>query len=53
MNKNYLNSCQTNQIVVSLYLIVESSPDWEAGKIDSMPVNVVFTFPVNFALDDK
>jgi TonB family protein len=33
--------------------VVESSPEWEAGKIDGMPVNVVFTFPVNFALDDK
>lgn len=33
--------------------VVESSPEWEAGKIDGMPVNVVFTFPINFALDDK
>jgi TonB family protein len=32
--------------------VVESSPEWEAGKIGGMPVNVVFTFPVNFALDD-
>lgn len=33
--------------------VVESSPDWEAGKIGGIPVNVVFTFPVNFALDNK
>ncbi len=30
--------------------VVESTPDWEPGMQRGIPVNVAFTFPVNFAL---
>jgi len=32
--------------------VVSSSPRWEAGKHEGKPVNVLFTFPINFVLDD-
>ena len=31
--------------------VVESSPNWIAGKQRGVPVNVAFTFPINFVLD--
>ena len=30
--------------------VVTSSPDWEPGKIDGKAVKVMYTFPINFAL---
>jgi hypothetical protein len=30
--------------------VVSSSPDWKPGKQNGQAVNVIFTFPVNFAL---
>jgi len=30
--------------------VISSSPDWEPGKVDGKPVDVIFTFPINFAL---
>jgi hypothetical protein len=30
--------------------VISSSPDWEPGKVDGKPVKVMFTFPINFAL---
>ena len=30
--------------------VVTSSPDWEPGKVDGKPVDVMFTFPINFVL---
>jgi len=30
--------------------VVAGSPDWQPGKQRGVPVNVLFTFPVNFAL---
>jgi len=30
--------------------VVTSSPNWEPGKIEGNPVNVMFTFPINFVL---
>jgi hypothetical protein len=30
--------------------VISSSPSWEAGKIDGKPVDVMFTFPINFRL---
>jgi beta-lactamase regulating signal transducer with metallopeptidase domain len=30
--------------------VVKMSPPWEPGKIDGKPVNVMFTFPIVFAL---
>jgi hypothetical protein len=30
--------------------VVSESPDWQPGKQRGVPVNVLFTFPVNFAL---
>ncbi|MFO7934844.1 MAG: hypothetical protein R6U78_12280 [Bacteroidales bacterium] len=30
--------------------VVTSSPNWEPGKIKGKPVNVMFTFPINFVL---
>ena len=32
--------------------VVRSSPRWEPGKHQGKPVNVLFTFPVNFVLDE-
>jgi len=31
--------------------VVSSSPRWEAGRQQGKPVNVLFTFPINFVLD--
>jgi TonB family protein len=33
--------------------VVNSSPDWEPGKQKGKPVNVLFTFPINFVLQDS
>jgi hypothetical protein len=30
--------------------VITSSPDWEPGKVDGKPVDIMFTFPINFAL---
>ncbi len=30
--------------------VVTSSPDWEPGNVDGKPVDVMFTFPINFTL---
>ena len=30
--------------------VVSTSPDWEPGMVDGKPVDVMFTFPINFAL---
>lgn len=30
--------------------VITSSPDWEPGKVDGKPANVMFTFPINFVL---
>ena len=32
--------------------VVESSPKWKAGKQNGEPVNVQFTFPIQFVLDE-
>lgn len=33
--------------------VIESSPPWTPGRQDGEPVDVAFTMPVNFVLDDK
>ncbi len=33
--------------------VIESSPSWTPGRQDGEPVDVVFTMPVTFMLDDK
>ena len=30
--------------------VVTSSPQWEPGKVDGKPVDVMFTFPINFVM---
>ncbi|HYW94324.1 MAG TPA: energy transducer TonB [Bacteroidales bacterium] len=32
--------------------VVSSSPDWTPGYFEGKPVAVLFTFPINFALED-
>ena len=32
--------------------VVNSSPKWTPGKQEGKPVNVIFTFPINFVLQD-
>jgi TonB family protein len=33
--------------------VVNSSPRWSPGELEGKPVKVLFTFPINFVLDDN